>query len=149
MVKVTFLLSYCIVIFVVILLCKKPRMLENEDHGNVKVGCNNKMQNKNKLRTISILMIRLFSVATPVAIKVLFGWAILLARLHCYCILRNALLFPRSLQRFLHLQVEQLLNLITFVTNQCSYKLQIYTRWVISRSKIWTVFLIQYTIINK
>ena len=48
MVKVTFLLSYCIVIFVVFLLCMKPRMLENEDHGNVKVGCNNKMQNKNK-----------------------------------------------------------------------------------------------------
>ena len=26
----------------------KPRMQENEDHGNVNVGCINKMQNKNK-----------------------------------------------------------------------------------------------------
>ena len=26
----------------------KPRMRENEDPGNVKVGCNNKMQNKNE-----------------------------------------------------------------------------------------------------
>ena len=48
MAKVTFLLSNYFGIFAVFLLCMKPRMQENEDHGNVKVCCNNKMQNKNK-----------------------------------------------------------------------------------------------------
>ena len=48
MAKVTFLLSYFIVNFAVFLLCMKPMIPENKDHGNVKVGCNNKMQNKNK-----------------------------------------------------------------------------------------------------
>ena len=46
--KVIFILSHCFEIFAVFLFCMKPRMRENKDHGNVKVGCNNKMQNKNK-----------------------------------------------------------------------------------------------------
>ena len=46
--KVIFFLSYCFGIFAVFLLCMKPRMLKHEEQGNVNIGCNNKMQNKNK-----------------------------------------------------------------------------------------------------
>ena len=71
--KVTFSLSSYFGIFAVFLLCMKPRMQENEDHGNVKVCCNNKMQNKNKTENNIHLNDKAIQRSNAVAIKVLFG----------------------------------------------------------------------------